>query len=69
VIVEREFNTGTVHQGTRFPLTTEGASSDTVLESIAGLRTPKQGVIRIGARTLFDSRAGVDLPPHARLRA
>ena len=43
-----------------------GAGKTTVLESIAGLRTPEQGVIRIGARTLFDSSAGVDLPAHER---
>ena len=43
-----------------------GAGKTTVLESIAGVRTPEQGVIRIGTRTLFDSSAGVDLPPHER---
>ena len=43
-----------------------GAGKTTVLESIAGLRTPEQGVIRIGTRTLFDSSAGVDLPPAER---
>ena len=43
-----------------------GAGKTSVLESIAGLRTPKQGVVRIGSRTLFDSSARVDLPPHER---
>ena len=43
-----------------------GAGKTSVLESIAGLRTPEHGVIRIGARTLFDSSAGVDLPAHER---
>ena len=43
-----------------------GAGKTTVLESIAGLRNPDRGVIRIGARTLFDSSAGVDLPAHER---
>ena len=43
-----------------------GAGKTSVLESIAGLRTPERGVIRIGTRTLFDSSARVDLPPHER---
>ena len=43
-----------------------GAGKTSVLESIAGLRTPEQGVIRIGRRTLFDSSAGVDLPANQR---
>ena len=43
-----------------------GAGKTSVLESIAGLQTPERGVIRIGTRTLFDSRAGVDLPAHER---
>jgi len=43
-----------------------GAGKTTVLEAIAGLRTPERGVIRIGARTLFDSSEGVDLPAHER---
>ena len=43
-----------------------GAGKTTVLESIAGLRTPQRGVVRIGTRTLFDSSTGVDLPAHAR---
>ena len=43
-----------------------GAGKTSVLESIAGLRTPDQGVIQIDTRTLFDARADVDLPVHAR---
>ena len=43
-----------------------GAGKTTVLESIAGLRRPRRGVIRIGARTLFDAEAGVDVPCHRR---
>ena len=43
-----------------------GAGKTSVVESIAGLRTPERGVIRIDARTLFDADAGVDLPAHAR---
>ena len=43
-----------------------GAGKTTVLESIAGLRRPRRGVIRIGERTLFDAEAGVDVPCHRR---
>ena len=43
-----------------------GSGKTSILESIAGLRTPEQGVIRIGTRTLFDSSAGVDRPAHDR---
>lgn len=43
-----------------------GAGKTTVLESIAGLRRPQRGVIRIGERTLFDAAAGVDVPCHRR---
>ena len=43
-----------------------GAGKTSVLESIAGLRTPQRGVVQIGTRTLFDSRAGVDMPAHDR---
>ena len=43
-----------------------GAGKTSVLESIAGLRTPEQGVIQIGMRTLFDSSTGVDMPAHER---
>ena len=43
-----------------------GSGKTSILESIAGLRTPERGVIRIGTRTLFDSSAGVDRPAHER---
>ena len=43
-----------------------GAGKTSILESIAGLRTPARGVIRIDSRTLFDAGAGVDLPVHTR---
>jgi molybdate transport system ATP-binding protein len=43
-----------------------GAGKTSILESIAGLRTPRRGVIRIGASTLFDSEAAVDVPPNRR---
>jgi molybdate transport system ATP-binding protein len=43
-----------------------GSGKTTVLESIAGLRSPERGVIRIGNRTLYDADGGVDVPPHER---
>ena len=43
-----------------------GAGKTSVLESIAGLRTPRRGVIHIGASTLFDSESNIDLPPNRR---
>ena len=43
-----------------------GAGKTTTLDAIAGLRTPFEGSIAIGARTLYSSAAGVDLPPHER---
>ena len=43
-----------------------GTGKTTVLESIAGLRRPDRGVIRIGTHTLFDTGAGIDVPPHQR---
>jgi molybdate transport system ATP-binding protein len=43
-----------------------GAGKTTVLDTIAGLRRPSSGSIRLGSRVLFDSAAGVDLPPRHR---
>jgi molybdate transport system ATP-binding protein len=43
-----------------------GAGKTTTLDAIAGLRTPFEGSIAIGPRTLYSSAAGVDLPPHER---
>jgi molybdate transport system ATP-binding protein len=43
-----------------------GSGKTTVLDAIAGLRTPSAGVIAIHDRTLFDSARGVDLPAHRR---
>ncbi len=43
-----------------------GSGKTSVLESIAGLRSPDRGVIRIGSRTLYDVEGGVDVPPHER---
>jgi len=43
-----------------------GAGKTTVLDAIAGLRTPQSGRIAVHDRVLFDSTARVDLPPHGR---
>ncbi len=43
-----------------------GAGKTSVLESIAGLRHPQQGILRIGDHTLFDSKARIGVSPHQR---
>ena len=43
-----------------------GIGKTTVLNCIAGLLTPAEGRIAVGGRILFDSAAGVNLPPEAR---
>ncbi len=43
-----------------------GAGKTTVLDAIAGVRTPQSGRISIGSRVLFDAAASVNLPSHAR---
>lgn len=43
-----------------------GAGKTSVLNMVAGLLRPDAGHIRVGARTLFDAAAGIDLPPEAR---
>ena len=43
-----------------------GSGKTTLLETIAGLRTPSRGEIRIGGMTLFDSSRDIDLPPRDR---
>jgi len=43
-----------------------GAGKTTLLDSIAGLATPDAGRIAVGSRVLFDSQAGIDLPPKNR---
>ncbi len=39
-----------------------GAGKSTCLLSIAGLIRPSRGFVRVGDRTLFDSRQGIDIP-------
>ena len=43
-----------------------GSGKTSLLESIAGIRTPDRGVIRIGERTLFSSENGINLPARER---
>jgi molybdate transport system ATP-binding protein len=43
-----------------------GSGKTTVLEAIAGLRTPGRGRIAIGDRTLFSSADGIDRPSRER---
>jgi molybdate transport system ATP-binding protein len=43
-----------------------GAGKTTILDAIAGLRSPQEGAIALGERTLFSSSGRVNLPPHQR---
>jgi molybdate transport system ATP-binding protein len=43
-----------------------GAGKTTVLRAVAGLAKPERGRVRLGDDVLFDSAAGVDLPPEDR---
>ena len=43
-----------------------GAGKTTVLDAIAGLRTPQEGSITVGNRVLFSAGRGVNLPPYLR---
>jgi len=43
-----------------------GAGKTTVLDAIAGLRTPGSGSITINNRVIFDSRSGINIPTHRR---
>jgi molybdate transport system ATP-binding protein len=43
-----------------------GSGKTTILDAIAGLRTPARGSIAVNGRTLFCSATGIDLPPHKR---
>jgi molybdate transport system ATP-binding protein len=43
-----------------------GAGKTTVLDAIAGLRTPLSGSITINQRVLFDSADGINVPTHKR---
>ena len=43
-----------------------GSGKTTVLNVIAGLARPQSGRVVVGARTLYDSARGIDVPPHER---
>jgi molybdate transport system ATP-binding protein len=43
-----------------------GGGKTTLLNMIAGLVTPDEGRIAVGGTVLFDSAAGINLPPQAR---
>ena len=43
-----------------------GAGKTSIINSIAGLARPDAGRIAVDGRTLFDSAAGIDLPPQQR---
>ena len=43
-----------------------GSGKTSLLEAIAGIRTPDAGDIRVGDRVLFSSAEGINLPPRER---
>ena len=43
-----------------------GAGKTSVLNMVAGLMTPTRGHVRVDGETLFDARAGIDVPPNKR---
>jgi ABC-type sugar transport system ATPase subunit len=43
-----------------------GCGKTTILRMIAGLETPTSGQIKIGDRVVFDSKAGINVPPNKR---
>ncbi len=43
-----------------------GGGKSTLLRAIAGFEAPQSGRIALGGRVWFDSRSGVDWPPHRR---
>ena len=46
-----------------------GSGKSQTLKAMAGLMTPDSGHIRLGGRTLFDAKAGINLAPQARRMA
>ncbi|MBQ9437663.1 MAG: ABC transporter ATP-binding protein, partial [Lachnospiraceae bacterium] len=43
-----------------------GCGKTTILRMIAGLETPTEGQIKIGDQVVFDSNAGINVPPNKR---
>jgi len=65
---------GTFHLGVKFSAEApivglfgrSGAGKTSVVNAIAGITKPSRGTIRINDSVLFDSAAGIDLPPEKR---
>lgn len=57
-----------LHTGAHLAAVTgpSGAGKTTLLNCIAGLIRPDSGRVEIGGQVLFDSQAGIDLPPERR---
>lgn len=53
-------------QGATMLLAPSGAGKTSVLHMIAGLLRPDRGHVRVGAVTLFDAGAGIDVAPERR---
>lgn len=47
-------------------LGSSGSGKSMTLKCIAGIEKPDRGVVTLGGRVLFDSAAGIDLPPQKR---
>src|SRR5690606_12410671 len=47
-------------------LSPSGCGKTTLLRAIAGLESPDGGILRLGGRTVFSARDGVDVPPERR---
>lgn len=43
-----------------------GSGKSSIIRAVAGLSCPDQGHIRVAGRAVYDSAAGVNLPPHKR---
>ncbi len=43
-----------------------GSGKTTIVQALAGLVAPRSGHVRVGDTTLYDSAAGIDLPPERR---
>lgn len=56
----------TVGPGTSLLAGPNGAGKTSLLHLLLGLRRPEHGRIVLGGRVLFDSAAGIDLPPEQR---
>jgi molybdate transport system ATP-binding protein len=74
IAVDIEHRQGTFTLAARFELDARaaalfgpsGAGKTTILDAIAGLRTPARGTIAIDGRVLYESASRVNLPPHRR---